>query len=47
MFCIYPNGSEANEMIVGVNDVIPPGEWERKWSSGTVINHATENSLLS
>ncbi|XP_042857908.1 vitelline membrane outer layer protein 1-like [Penaeus japonicus] len=28
MFCTYPNGSEANEMIVGVNDVIPPGEWE-------------------
>ncbi|XP_037782792.1 vitelline membrane outer layer protein 1 homolog [Penaeus monodon] len=28
LFCVYPNASEANNMIVGVNDNNPPGAWE-------------------
>ncbi|XP_037782793.1 vitelline membrane outer layer protein 1-like [Penaeus monodon] len=28
LFCVYPNASDANDMIVGVNDNNPPGAWE-------------------
>ncbi|XP_063610465.1 vitelline membrane outer layer protein 1-like [Penaeus indicus] len=28
LFCVYPNATEANNMIVGVNDNNPPGAWK-------------------
>lgn len=33
IFCSFPNGYEANNMVIGVSDYEPDGTWLREWSS--------------